>query len=89
MPVTNYQQISKFSTMCGCTIPSVLEEKLYPVRENQEEISKAGIEYAIEQCQDLLANGAPGLHFYTLNKSTATQKIFEALLSENSISKVS
>ena len=86
MPVTNWHQITKFSDMCGCTIPINLKEKLFPVRDDKEEISRIGIEYAINQCRDLLKNGAPGLHFYTLNKSKATRQIFEALVSENLIS---
>ena len=85
MPITNYQQIYKFTNMCGCKIPKKLEEMLYPVRENKEEVTKIGIEYATKQCKELLDNGAPGLHFYTLNKSTATREIFNALISENSI----
>ncbi len=80
MPVTNYDQITKFSTMCGCAIPSDLEARLRDVRDNKEEVAKVGIEHATNQCMDLLRNGAPGLHFYTLNKSTATQEIFNAVL---------
>ena len=85
MPVTNFQQIQKFASMCGCKIPTILEERLYPIRENKEEVAKLGIGYAIEQCRDLLANEAPGLHFYTLNKSTATRQIFNSLISGNAI----
>ena len=85
MPVTNYQQIYKFTTMCGCTIPAQLERRLYPVRDNKDEISKIGIEYAIKQCEELLRNDAPGLHFYTLNKSNATREVFNSLISQRYI----
>ena len=85
MPVTNFQQIHKFASMCGCKIPRALEAKLYPIREDKEEVTRLGIEYAIAQCRDLLANEAPGLHFYTLNKSTATTQIFNSLISANVI----
>ena len=82
MPVSNYQQINKFSAMCGCTIPEALAKKLFKVRDNKEEIAKIGVEYASQQCIDLIKSGAPGLHFYTLNKSTATRDIFKALQNE-------
>ena len=85
MPVTNYQQINKFSSMCGCNIPPQLENRLYPVRDNNEDIARIGVEYATSQCEELLRNGAPGLHFYTLNKSTATREIFNALISQGYI----
>ena len=79
MPITNYQQIEKFIAMCGATVPKELIEKLERVKENREESEKIGIEYAVKQCEDLMKNGVKGLHFYTLNKSKATIKIYENL----------
>ncbi len=79
MPITNYQQIEKFIAMCGATVPKELIEKLEKVRDNKEESEKIGIDYAIKQCEDLIKNGVKGLHFYTLNKSKATIKIYENL----------
>jgi methylenetetrahydrofolate reductase (NADPH) len=79
MPITNFKQIKKFASMCGATIPQRLIEKMEPVAERREEVEKIGIEFAIEQCTDLIDNGAPGLHFYTLNKSKATLEIYRAL----------
>ncbi len=80
MPVTNIEQINKFSELCGCTIPDDLKLRVGHVKNEPESIRKIGIEHAINQGKDLLKNGAPGLHFYTLNKSSATQEIFKALI---------
>lgn len=79
MPVTNYQQIEKFIAMCGATVPNELIEKLEKVKDNREESEKIGIDYSITQCENLIKNGVKGLHFYTLNKSKATIKIYENL----------
>ena len=79
MPITNFKQIRKFASMCGATIPQDLIEKMEPVEDKPEEVAKIGVEFAISQCEDLLKNGVPGLHFYTLNKSKATLLIYEAI----------
>jgi methylenetetrahydrofolate reductase (NADPH) len=50
-----------------------------PYPEDPEETTKRGVEFAIRQCEDLIANGVPGLHFYTLNKSKATLLIYQAI----------
>lgn len=77
MPITNFKQIFKFASMCGATIPKELTERLERVAHKREEVEKIGIEYATKQCIDLIENGVPGLHFYTLNKSRATLEIFK------------
>jgi len=79
MPITNFKQIKKFSDMCGASIPEPLVQKLEPYQDDLKHTYDIGVEYAIQQCRDLLANGAPGLHFYTLNKSRATVDIFSSL----------
>ncbi len=79
MPITNFKQIRKFALMCGATIPEELVKKLEAVEDKPEEVEKIGIEYAVKQCEDLLKNGAKGLHFYTLNKSKATIQIYERI----------
>jgi len=79
MPITNFSQIKKFAIMCGATIPQNLVELLEPYSDNPEETTKRGVEFAIKQCEDLLSNGVPGLHFYTLNKSKATLLIYQAI----------
>ncbi len=79
MPITNFKQIKKFAALCGATIPQSLIEKMEKVEDKPEEVKKIGIEFAINQCLDLIRHGVPGLHFYTLNKSDATLKIYEAI----------
>lgn len=79
MPITNFQQIKRFASMCGATIPKSLHDELENVQENTQDVEKIGIEYATKQCDELLRRGVPGIHFYTLNKSTATKTIFENL----------
>ncbi|HID66556.1 MAG TPA: 5,10-methylenetetrahydrofolate reductase, partial [Aquificaceae bacterium] len=79
MPITNFKQIRKFASLCGATIPQNLIDKMEKVEGNSEEIKKIGVEFAVNQCLDLIEQGVPGLHFYTLNKSDATLKIYEAI----------
>jgi methylenetetrahydrofolate reductase (NADPH) len=62
--------------MCGASIPPALQERLNAVRDDDEAVLAAGIEWATEQCRTLLDGGAPGIHFYTLNRSTATRAVF-------------
>ncbi len=79
MPITNFRQIQKFASMCGAEIPQSLVERLEPYADNPEETLKIGVEFAIEQCLDLLENSVQGLHFYTLNKSKATLLVYEGI----------
>jgi methylenetetrahydrofolate reductase (NADPH) len=79
MPITNFKQIKKFSEMCGATIPERIVQTLEVIQHDQPALYTAGVDFAIEQCIDLLERGAPGLHFYTLNKSRATVDIFSSL----------
>ena len=77
MPITNFKQIVKFASMCGATIPQSLIDHLEKVKDDKEAVKEIGIEYATKQCEDLIRNGVRGLHFYTLNKSDATIRIFK------------
>jgi methylenetetrahydrofolate reductase (NADPH) len=79
MPITNYKQISKFSKMSGATIPDSIVQRFEPIQDDPKIMYRTGVELAIEQCVDLLRKGAPGLHFYTLNKSRATVDIFSSI----------
>ena len=79
MPVTNVGQIERFTTMCGASIPAKLQARLNAVRDDEEAVIAAGIDWATWQCRTLLEGGAPGVHFYTLNRSRATRKVFENL----------
>jgi methylenetetrahydrofolate reductase (NADPH) len=79
MPISNLKQIERFTKLCGARIPAGLRARLEPVREDPAAVMAIGIEHAILQCRDLLARGAPGVHFYTLNKSYTTRAILAAL----------
>jgi methylenetetrahydrofolate reductase (NADPH) len=80
MPITNFEQLKRFTTLCGATIPPALYEQLEARHaEGEEAVAELGVAYATLQCADLLARGAPGIHFYTLNKSPATRAILSAL----------
>lgn len=78
-PITNYKQIVRVAKMCGATIPDVLHRRLESVAEDPQAVFEVGVEWSWRQCEELLAGGAPGIHFYTLNRSLATQRIFERL----------
>jgi methylenetetrahydrofolate reductase (NADPH) len=79
MPITNLGQIKRFTEMCGASIPAELERELNGRADDPEAVAELGVAYATLQCSDLLARGAPGIHFYTLNRSTATRAILAAL----------
>ncbi len=79
IPVTNYKQIKRFVDMTGATFPADLLGKLEKYQESPEKVYQIGVDHAINQCVDLLKAGAPGLHFYTLNKSRAAVEVFESL----------
>jgi len=79
MPVTNVDQIERFTAMCGAHIPAGLAAALRARREDPEAALQLGVAYAALQCAELLRAGAPGIHFYTLNRSTATRAILSAL----------
>jgi methylenetetrahydrofolate reductase (NADPH) len=79
MPITNVAQIERFTKLCGASIPESLRQKLEPIREDAEAVGAVGVEHATEQCRGLLAGGAPGIHFYTLNRSRSTRDILSNL----------
>jgi methylenetetrahydrofolate reductase (NADPH) len=79
IPVTNVDQIKRFTEMCGASIPGPLLAQLELRRDDADAVIQFGVAYATLQCADLLARGAPGIHFYTLNKSPATRAILSAL----------
>ena len=79
MPIGNVTQIKRFVTMCGAKIPNRLLTKLESLDGNADDVYRAGIEYAVNQCRDLMFHDVDGLHFYTLNKSPATVDIVRQL----------
>ncbi|MGH2871592.1 MAG: methylenetetrahydrofolate reductase [NAD(P)H] [Solirubrobacteraceae bacterium] len=79
MPITDLGQIRTITEMCGATIPPALREALQWRSHDPEAVLQLGVAYATLQCAELLARGAPGIHFYTLNRSPATRAILSAL----------
>lgn len=79
MPIQNVDQIKRFTKMCGASIPPALLEALEKRKDNPQRVHELGVAHATIQCLGLLQGGAPGVHFYTLNKSTATRDILTAI----------
>ncbi len=79
MPVTNLSQVTRFAALSGAEFPPALAARLEAVADDPVEVRRIGVEVASELCRELLQAGAPGLHFYTLNRSPATREIFANL----------
>ena len=79
LPITSYQGLLKFCNICGTTIPQKIHGIFKPLDGNDEATYKAGVDFAVAQCQELLNGGAPGIHFFTLNKVNPTKDIWERL----------
>ncbi len=79
MPITNYTQLARFSQICGAEIPRWLAVRLEKIKENPEAILKFGTEVVSRLCERLIEGGAPGLHFYTLNKAAPSVEILKNL----------
>ncbi len=79
MPITNVKQIARITSLCGSVIPDGLQEQLDARADDPQAVAEFGVAYATLQCADLLTKGAPGIHFYTLNRSPATRAILSAL----------
>ena len=80
MPIVNLKQIKRFIKMCGATIPHDLMVRLEEAQDDPESVCQIGIDHAANQCRKLLMDGAPGIHFYTLNRSRATLSVLERLI---------
>jgi methylenetetrahydrofolate reductase (NADPH) len=78
MPVTNRSQVQRMAELSGAVFPAWLADRLDGV-DDADEVRRIGVDAATELCAELLAAGAPGLHFYTLNRSTATREIYANL----------
>ncbi|MBI5853092.1 MAG: methylenetetrahydrofolate reductase [NAD(P)H] [Planctomycetes bacterium] len=79
MPVTNVAQVHRFTSMCGARVPQELQRRLDIVKDDAGAVVATGVTWTVQQCTDLLGGGVPGLHFYTLNKSSATLAVHAAL----------
>ena len=79
LPVTNVNQLNRMAELSGTPIPQSITDAFSAIGDNPDDVRKVGVEIATELSEQLLAAGAPGLHFYTMNTSTATREIFENL----------
>ena len=79
MPVTSFRNIKRITELCKSEIPEPFERELEARDDDDDAVQDLGVAYATLQCVDLLARGAPGIHFYTLNRSPATRAILAAL----------
>jgi methylenetetrahydrofolate reductase (NADPH) len=79
LPITHFGQLQRMTEMCGASIPPGLRDELHAREAEPDAVRDFGVAYATLQCAELLAAGAPGIHFYTLNRSPATRAILSAL----------
>lgn len=79
MPVTNVSQIERFAALSGAAFPEELATRFHAVADDPNAVQQLGVEVATDLARDLLDMGAPGLHFYTLNRSTSTREVYQAL----------
>jgi methylenetetrahydrofolate reductase (NADPH) len=79
MPITNLNGIRRMAELSGCEVPREVVARVEAVADDPDAVRRVGVEMATELCQALMAAGAPGLHFYTMNRSTATREIYANL----------
>ena len=75
MPITNVRQLERMAAMSGTEVPLALAARLHAVADHPDEVRRIGVEHATQLCRDLLDAGAPGLHFYTMNRAAATLEV--------------
>jgi methylenetetrahydrofolate reductase (NADPH) len=79
MPILSLTSVKRMSELAGYAVPADVVDRLSPLEDDPKEFRRVGIELASELCRELLDEGAPGLHFYTLNFSKATMEIYRSL----------
>ncbi|QDT30739.1 5,10-methylenetetrahydrofolate reductase [Gimesia panareensis] len=79
MPITEFRRIQRIMSMCSSEFPADLVNRLEAAQDDLDDQFEIGVEYAINQCQELIDSGVPGMHFYVLNRSQACKRIFDAL----------
>jgi methylenetetrahydrofolate reductase (NADPH) len=82
LPVTNVKQLNRMAELSGVPIPTSISDAFAKVEASPDDVRKLGVEIATKLCQDLLEAGAPGLHFYTMNTSSATREIYSQIKDE-------
>jgi methylenetetrahydrofolate reductase (NADPH) len=80
MPITNFSQIQRFKDLANCYIPQDLITELEQLQDDKVEFLKRSLLFTVEQCKDLLKKGVSGIHFYTLNQSSATIEVMKQLI---------
>jgi methylenetetrahydrofolate reductase (NADPH) len=79
MPITNYTQLARFSDNCGAEIPRWIRLRLAAFHDDVESLRAFGHDVVTALCQTLLDNGAPGIHFYTMNQAGPSSRIWQGL----------
>jgi methylenetetrahydrofolate reductase (NADPH) len=79
MPITEFARIQRIVTMCGTDFPDELYSRLEAAQDDKQAQFDIGVEFAIQQCRELIASGVPGIHFYVLNRSDAVDRILQAI----------
>jgi methylenetetrahydrofolate reductase (NADPH) len=79
MPIANFDSLKRFSKQCGAEIPRWIKKSMAAYENNSESQRQLGVEIVTHHCEQLIANGVPGLHFYTMNQSTLTRAILHNL----------
>ena len=79
MPITNVRQVERFAELSGAALPTAITERIHEVADDNDQVRRVGIAIATEMSEQLLAGGAPGLHFFTQNRSRATREIYANL----------
>ena len=82
LPILSVKQVKRFTQMCGATIPQRLLRRMEAVEDDAEAVRQIGMYHAAEQCLSLLKENVAGIHFYTLNRSTATRAIYQLIQAE-------
>lgn len=86
MPISNFKQLKRFTSLCGATVPQKIISALEPIQEDKEAVRSYGTELAFSLCRELLRGGAPGIHFYTLNKSFQVEDVLSQLRTRGEMS---
>ncbi len=79
LPITSYNQLDKIVALSGCALPIEFKDNLEKNKDNPEMIQAIGLDFAVAQCGELLENGVPGIHFYTLNRAFAVKNVLDKL----------